>query len=111
MNWLGGSLSREFLSTVRHGLLSVAKAFTGCGCGSPGIAAPRGPEPGPAHRNLTEYSPRREDTGSSAGGCFHPQLDEHGPMDGHLGTAGAQRMNAGLVCEQDARERRRSESR
>jgi hypothetical protein len=28
--------------------------------------------PGSAHRNLTECSPLREDTGWSAGGCFHP---------------------------------------
>ena len=51
---------------------------------------------GPAHRNLTECSPPREDTGWSAGDTSSRRLDEHGPMHRHVRTGGVERMNAGL---------------
>jgi len=39
------------------------------------------------------------------------QLDEHGPMHRHLRTGGSKRMNAGLVCGQQAQGRLRGEAR
>jgi hypothetical protein len=39
------------------------------------------------------------------------RLDEHGPMHRHVRTGGAERMNAGLVCGQQAQRRLRGEAR
>ena len=65
----------------------------------------------PAHRNLTECSPPREDTGWSLADTSIRRLDEHGPMHRHVRTGGAERMNAGVVCGQQAEGRLRGEAR
>jgi DinB superfamily len=58
-----------------------------------------------------ECSPPREDTGWSRGYASIRWLDEHGPTHRHLLTGGAERMNAGLVCAQQAQGRLRGEAR